>query len=220
MNMNTRIIIFDFDGTLADTRQVIVKTQQQTMRTLHLYVPTEQESMATIGLKLKCCFLAICPSLTDEQADECVTTYQQLFRQNKHLYPPVLFPHVRETLEELKRQGFIITIASSRSSFSLHELVNELRIEGCIDFIVGADEVVNPKPDAEPVLMTLQKMGCHADEALVVGDMPVDILMGRHAGTRTCAVTYGNATREQLTEARADVVIDDMQELLQVVGRF
>ena len=66
----------------------------------------------------------------------------------------------------------------------------------------------------------MPSLGCHADEALVVGDMPVDILMGRHAGARTCAVTYGNATREQLTEARADVVIDDMQELLQVVGRF
>ena len=215
MNRNTHIIIFDFDGTLADTRQIIVNTQQQTMRKLHLPVPTEQESMATIGLKLRHCFLAINPSLTEEQADECVTTYQQLFRQNKHLYPPVLFPHVRETLEALKRQGFILTIASSRSSASLHELVNELGIEENIDFIVGADEVLNPKPDAEPVLITLKKMECRADEALVVGDMPVDILMGRNAGARTCAVTYGNATSEQLVEARADIVINDMQELLQ-----
>ena len=52
MNRNTHIIIFDFDGTLADTRQIIVNTQQQTMRKLHLPVPAEQESMATIGPRI------------------------------------------------------------------------------------------------------------------------------------------------------------------------
>lgn len=217
ISMDTRIIIFDFDGTLADTRQIIVKTQQQTMHELHLPVPTEQESMATIGLKLRNCFLALCPSLTDEQADECTSTYQRLFAENKPLYPPVLFPHVGETLEELKRRGFMLTIASSRSSVSLHELVQELGIASSIDFIIGADEVEKPKPDAEPVLLTLKALRCRAEEAWVVGDMPVDIQMGRHAGVRTCAVTYGNATKEQLAAAKADYVISDMQELLQII---
>ena len=72
----------------------------------------------------------------------------------------------------------------------------------------------NPKPEAEPVLVTLRALGFRPDEALVVGDMPVDILMGRNAGTRTCAVTYGNATPQQLDDARPDSIIDDMQKLL------
>ncbi len=215
--MDVRIIIFDFDGTLGDTQEIIVKTQQATMREMHLPVPSDEESKATIGLKLRDCFLAICPTMTDKQADECVTTYQRLFARHKDLFPPALFPHVRETLVALKRKGLVLTIASSRSSASLHELVHELGIADCIDFIVGADEVAHPKPDAEPVLLTLQEKGFHADEALVVGDMPVDLLMGRNAGTRTCAVTYGNATRRTLEHAGADFIIDDITELIQIL---
>lgn len=212
--MNIKIIIFDFDGTLADTRQAIVKTQQQTMHELHLPVPTEQESMATIGLTLKNCFLALCPTLTSEQVDECATTYQRLFSKNKQLYPPVLFPHVRETLKELKQRGMTLTIASSRTSASLHELTQELGITDYISYIVGGDDVQKPKPNAEPVLMTLHALGFQPSEALVVGDMPVDIQMGRSAGARTCAVTYGNATLQQLEDAKADSIIDDIQKLI------
>ena len=111
----------------------------------------------------------------------------------------------------------MLTIASSRSSVSLHELVQELGIASSIDFIIGADEVEKPKPDSEPVLLTLKALRCRAEEAWVVGDMPVDIQMGRHAGVRTCAVTYGNATKEQLAAAKADYFISDMQELLQII---
>lgn len=214
MSMNTKIIIFDFDGTLADTRQAIVKTQQQTMRELHLPVPTEQESMATIGLTLRNCFRALSPSLTNEQIDECATTYQRLFSENKKLYPPMLFPHVRETLKALKQQGLTLTIASSRTSASLHELTQELGIADYISYIVGGDDVEKPKPEAEPVLVTLRTLGFHPDEALVVGDMPVDVQMGRNAGARTCAVTYGNATPQQLDDASPDSIIDDIQKLI------
>lgn len=214
MSMNTKIIIFDFDGTLADTRQAIVKTQQQTMRELHLPVPTEQESMATIGLTLKNCFRALCPSLTGEQVDVCATTYQRLFSENKKLYPPVLFPHVCETLKALKQQGLTLTIASSRTSASLHELTQELGITDYISYIVGGDDVERPKPEAEPVLVTLRALGFHPDEALVVGDMPVDVQMGRNAGARTCAVTYGNATPQQLDDACPDSIIDDIRKLI------
>jgi phosphoglycolate phosphatase len=59
-------------------------------------------------------------------------------------------------------------------------------------------------------------MGFSADETLVVGDMPVDILMGKGAGARTCAVTYGNASREDLAAAGADFIIDDFSELLPI----
>ena len=51
----------------------------------------------------------------------------------------------------------------------------------------------------------------------MVGDMPVDILMGRRAGARTCAVTYGNATRSQLAESGADFIIDDFAQLPEVL---
>ena len=69
------------------------------------------------------------------------------------------------------------------------------------------------KPSADPVLKTLSVTGFKASEALVVGDMNVDILMGLNAGAKTCGVTYGNGTKEELEEAGADYIIDSIEEL-------
>ena len=79
-----------------------------------------------------------------------------------------------------------------------------------VSYVLGADNVTHAKPHPEPVLKTMAEMGFGAGETLVVGDMPVDILMGKGAGARTCAVTYGNATREELEAAGADVIIDSL----------
>ncbi len=89
-----------------------------------------------------------------------------------------------------------------------------MEIDGFITYILGADNVRLAKPDPEPVLKTLSDLGFAAGEALVVGDMPVDILMGKRAGSLTCGVTYGNSTRDALLAAGADYVIDDFGSLL------
>lgn len=217
--MNIRLIIFDFDGTLGDTRRHIVTTLRQTMRELHLPIVDEQTCAATIGLTLKDGFMHLFPDLTEHQANECVDTYRRLFNENKKTMRPTLFPHVSETLRELHKQGFRLTVASSRSSASLREFLSDMGIADCFCYIVGAEEVCRPKPDPEPVLMTLHALGALAEETLVVGDMPVDMLMGKGAGTHTCGVTYGNANRAQLEEAGADFIIDDMAELKQVPFR-
>ena len=83
--------------------------------------------------------------------------------------------------------------------------------------VVGSDEVTHHKPHPEPVNVILSALGVPASETLVVGDMPVDILMGAAAGTHTCAVTYGNASAEELSAAGAEFLIDDMAEVLQLV---
>ena len=211
--MNIRLIIFDFDGTLGDTRRNIVITLQQTMNEMHLPIIDEDRCVATIGLTLKDSFKTLFPQLTDKEAETCTDTYRRIFEVNKKKMVPLLFPHVSETLAELKRLGITMTVASSRSSASLRDFMKEMGIEDCISYIVGADDVTKPKPDPEPVLKTLMAMNIPASDTLVVGDMPVDILMGRNAGTLTCGVTYGNASRQQLEDAGADFIIDDMTEL-------
>ena len=208
------MIIFDFDGTLGDTRRNIVMTLQQTMREMHLPIADEQTCAATIGLTLKDSFKRLFPHLTDEQADECTETYRCLFDKNKKTLKPELFPHVGDTLQRLHQQGIRMSIASSRSSASLREFLREMGIADYFCYIVGAENVSRPKPDPEPVLLTLRTLGAKAEETMVVGDMPVDVLMGKGAGAYTCAVSYGNASRTQLEEAGADFIIDDMAELL------
>ena len=85
-----------------------------------------------------------------------------------------------------------------------------------ISYLIGADDVKEAKPKPEPVLKTLAAMQFAASETLVVGDMAVDVLMGANARTKTCGVTWGNGTREDLKEAGADFIIDRMEELIEI----
>ena len=208
-----RLIIFDFDGTLGDTRHNIVLTLQETMRQAGLPVRDESACAATIGLTLEDGFATLFPELSAEAVAACAASYRIIFEKNRKRMVPQAFPGVRETLSELHGRGIRMSIASSRSSRSLHELMEEMGLDEFIDYFVGAHDVTRPKPDPEPVLKTLKALDVHPENALVVGDMPVDILMGSNAGVHTCGVTYGNATRAQLSAAGAEMLIDSIEEL-------
>jgi phosphoglycolate phosphatase len=86
-----------------------------------------------------------------------------------------------------------------------------------VSYLLGADDVKEAKPKPEPVLKTLADMHYDAGETLVVGDMAVDIQMGANAGAKTCGVTWGNGTKDELVQAGADYIIDNMEELLGIV---
>lgn len=213
-----QLVIFDFDGTLGDTRGTIVATMQQTISELHLPEKSDEGCAATIGLTLRNCFRQLFPQLSDEEIERCVEVYRRIFEVKKTLYKPVLFPHVKETLTWLKEHGIKMTVASSRTTRSLHDLLESLEIANYFDYVLGAEDVTHSKPDPEPVLITLEKMGVDAARTLVVGDMAVDILMGASAGCKTCGVTYGNGTYEELTQSGAGFIINDMTELVEIDG--
>ena len=212
-----RLVILDFDGTLGDTRANIVLTMQQTLETLGYPVASEEAIAATIGLPLEEGFVVLIPGISPEEVACCARTYRGSFEKNRQWLVPALFPQVKETLAAMSADGYVLTVASSRSSRSLKGFLQDMEADAYISYVLGADNVSRAKPDPEPVLKTLRDLGYSAQEALVVGDMPVDILMGKRAGARTCAVTYGNATRAQLAEAGADFIIDGFAELPKVL---
>ena len=214
-----KLIILDFDGTLADTRGLIVKTMQQTIASLGLDSRTDDECASMIGLPLKQAFTDLIP-MTDAMGDQCVDTYRRIFSENNAVYTIPAFPNVLETLRLLSQKGYTLTIASSRIRRSLMEFVVGMDLEEVISYVLGADDVSQAKPNPEPVLKTLEKFGCSPDEALVVGDTWYDIEMGRRAGVRTCGVTYGNGTREELLNAGADFLIDDFGNLMSLIARI
>ena len=214
-----RLIVFDFDGTLGDTRRNILLTMRETMEALSLPVADDDAIAATIGLPLQGCFNQLYPDLPEELFERCADTYRRIFEENRKRFMPALFPHVKDVLSELHTRGYLMTVASSRSSFSLREFLSDMGIDSYISLVLGADDVERAKPDPEPVLKTLRTLGIPANETLVVGDMPVDVLMGTRAGVHTCAVTYGNSTPEELQSAGADVLIDDFSQLLSILTK-
>ena len=98
--MKIKLIIFDFDGTLADTRQLIVETMQQTIQALGLPPCTDEQYTSMIGLPLKQAFIELIP-MSDEMGDRCVDTYRQIFNENNASYVIPTFPHVIDTLFRL-----------------------------------------------------------------------------------------------------------------------
>ena len=217
--MSRKIIIFDFDGTLCDTRKNIIIAFRATMERLGLDMRDEATCGATIGLTLHDGFKAMYPTMSDAEAAHCVDTYREIFAERRRELIPPLFPNVREVLTELHARGFILTIASSRLYDSIMLFLREHGIEELFSYVVGSDSVTHHKPHPEPVLMTLKALDVSADDAIVVGDMPLDVAMGRGAGVRTVAVTYGNATREELEAAEADFVIDSFDMFIGCIER-
>jgi len=215
--MSKGLIIFDFDGTLGDTRRNIVTTMQMTIKEMQLPYRSEAECASTIGLPLAGCFKAMFPDVQDELIPRCAETYRRIFNENLKNFKPEAFPNVVKTLKTLKEKGFTMTIASSRSHNSLTELTHNMGIADYISYLIGADDVKEAKPQPEPVVRTLTAMQFEASQTLVVGDMAVDILMGANAGTKTCGVTWGNGTRKELEEAGADYIIDKMEELISLI---
>ena len=214
-----KLIIFDFDGTLGDTRRNIVTTMQMTIAELGLSGRTDDECASKIGLPLDGCFEALYPDEAKETIQLCAETYRRIFQENLLTMKPQVFPKVKETLSMLKEQGYTLTIASSRWHKSLSELTHDLDIAGFISYLVGADDVEKAKPNPEPVIKTFAAMGADASQTLVVGDMNVDILMGLNAGAMTCGVTYGNGTRKELEDAGADYIINSIDELIEITNR-
>ena len=184
---------------------------QATIKELGLPSRTDQQCAGMIGLRLVE-IPAVLFAGEDVDGDLYADTYRRLFRVYNTEGAVELYPNVIETLTELKNRGIVLTIASSRSNASLTDYVVSLGLTDIFSKVVGADDVKEGKPDPEPVNITLEKFGFKPEEAVVVGDTVFDIKMGINARTRTCGVTYGNGSRESLSESTW--LIDDFAELL------
>lgn len=207
------LYILDFDGTIADTAAGIVRTMQATFCECGYQEPHPEAIRATIGLPLSRAIALLAHLPEGETLDAATATYRRLF-ESIGTVGVTLFPGVRETLENLHRAGHTLAIATGRGHVSAENFCRDMGILPLLSDIVADEDVVNKKPHAEPVLVLLKRHGAKPGEALVVGDTDYDIRMGKAAGVKTCGVTYGNHSRERLSAAGADFIIDDFRELL------
>ena len=215
--METKVIIFDFDGTLCDTRSNIIIAFRATMEHLGLEMRDEETCGATIGLTLRDGFKSMYPDFDDAKIDYCVETYRQIFAERRKELMPDLFPGVKETLGALRKRGYRMTIATSRLTDSLMLFMRHHGIDHYFEYAVGSDSVTHHKPHTEPALKTLRELNIAPSEAIMVGDMPVDIAMAHNAGIRAIGVDYGNATREELEAAEADWIVDSITKILEII---
>lgn len=211
-----KIVIFDFDGTIADTRPIILSSFHGTFDAMGLAQHSDEEISATIGLPLVKAFPILNP-MSEEKAEQCTAAYREIFEKVSQKVKVQMFAHVPDTLRSLHNQGCICTIATSRGHASAKDFIKSFGLNDIITYIIAAENVKQAKPNPEPVNRTLAHFNVKPEDAVVVGDTHFDILMGNNAGCFTVGVSYGYGSRESLIKAGADAIIDDITSLTELL---
>lgn len=207
-----KAILFDFDGTIADTAPGIVATMTETFRQMKLPIPTEEAMRQTIGIPLGPSLQHL-NNLSEKKTKEAVDTYTRLF-MTIEIGKTRLFDGVAETLKKLHDEGFRMSVVTSRNVESLEVILKRFGIRDCFEHLVTHSDGLAHKPAPDMVFETLRRMKLTSDDTIVVGDTTFDIEMGNNAGCKTVAVTYGNHSREKLQTVHPTWIIDSFPELL------
>jgi pyrophosphatase PpaX len=211
--MRFRTVLFDLDGTLIDSGQMILASFRHATRTvLAREIPDEELVAATGGATI----YEQMRAFDRARVDELVRAYRE---HNEPLHDRLAaFDGVEELLAHLRREGRRLGVVTSKRRKTVDLAFRVLPIERFFDAIVTADEVKRHKPDPEPVRVALERLGAAADEAAFVGDSPFDVGAGKAAGVFTVGVSWGGIhPEERLLDAGADVIVGSPEELLDVL---
>ncbi len=204
-------VLFDLDGTLVDSGAMILASFQHATRTvLSREIPEHELLSAVGGPGLREQMEAIDPARVEELIDVYSAHNAGL---HDELQPCA---GILDALERLSTEGrrLAVVTAKRRTTLALaFEVLPELR--RFFDVTVGAEDTTRHKPNPEPLLLALQRLGASADDAVYVGDSPFDIQAAKAAQVGSVAVTWGRIhSRARLEREEPDAVVDTVEELL------
>jgi len=196
--------VFDLDGTLADTINLIVESYQHAFRTVLGREEDPTVIRSWIGRPLINAFRDHSP----EHADELYATYLQWNADNTERLIRG-YDGVREVLADLRAAGVRVGVATSKRRESAQQAMDILGLSEHVEDLVAMEDTERHKPDPTPILLCLERLGRGSNDAVYVGDAVVDVLAGKAAGVDTLAVTWGAGTTESLYGVRPTVVAQD-----------
>lgn len=182
------LIVFDWDGTLMDSTAHIARSIQAACRDLGLPVPADDAARYVIGLGLRDALQIAAPSL--DPAD-----YPRLAERYRFHYlikdaQTELFAGVRELLDELRGQGYLLAVATGKSRVGLNRALDEVRLTSVFDGTRCADETFS-KPHPAMLHELTRELGQDVERTVMIGDTTHDLQMATNAGAAGVAVTYG-----------------------------
>ena len=213
--MAIRNILFDLDGTLLDTNELIIQSFQYTYK-MHLNKQVDKEDIIkNFGEILKITL----DREFGEDSEKAIKTYRN-FQTGNFEKLITIQKGVREGIIELDRQGYKLGIVTSRLNDSAIKGLKHFGLMDYFESIIGSDDTDQHKPDPTPALMALKKLEGKPEETILVGDSPFDILCGKNAGITSVAVGWSALPMDMILKYEPDYVVESMEELMRLVEKL
>lgn len=210
-----RTALFDLDGTLIDSVRLILESYRHTEQVHGLPPRSDAEWLSGLGTPLRVQFAAHDDG--NGRLETLIATYREYNLAN-HDRMVTAYPGVVEVVRTIRARGYRTGLVTSKNRQGAERGLRLVGLEGTMDVIIGADDVVNPKPHAEPVEKALMLLGESRERAVFIGDSVHDVHAGRAAGVRTIAVLWGPFSRDYLAPSSPDHWAEAPGELLTLLG--
>ena len=209
-------VLFDLDGTLIDSIELLLSSARHAFDGWPRGAPSDAEWVRGIGTPLV-------EQLRGFAADEAeVALLLERYRAYQHIHHDRLtrcYDDVPAVVAHLAERGHPLAIVTSKASAIARRSLAWVGLDRYFPVVVGFDETSRHKPDPEPVLAALERLGASANRAAFVGDSPHDVHSGNAAGVLTVAATWGPFDRETLAAARPNHFIGCMRDLPAVLDQ-
>lgn len=213
-----KYILFDFDGTLVNTNDVIVASWQHTYKHyLGHEVPVEHIT-ACFGEPLLLTMAREFPGVDPKESADVYRSFQ--VKNADRLV--TIFPGIKELLAELKEAGYVLGIVTSRTRESALRYMDMFDITSYFSDLVTCDDTTVHKPNPEPLLLAMSRLGAEPAESLMIGDSPFDIKCANNAGVDSVMVNWRITCDETslIDDAKVDYWIHQPSDLVELLKRI
>lgn len=205
-------VLFDFDGTLLDTNELIIQTFQTVLDRHFPGQYNREQILPFLGPTLHETFSTLAP----DKASQLAAQYREWNRANHDVYVKE-FPGISEMLRKLQQAGVKIAIVSSKRNEMIERGLAFIEAREVFEEVIGLDDVMNPKPNPEPIELALERLGVSPEETLMVGDNYHDIVGGQNAGVQTAAVAWSIKGLKHLQQFAPTYLIHQPEDILAIV---
>ncbi|MBW3585578.1 MAG: HAD family hydrolase [Cyanobacteria bacterium 0813] len=213
-----KLIIFDFDGTLAITHKAIVFCFAKTFESFNITPPAADTIIGTIGINLPNSFKILHPAIEESAIPEWVKTYRFYYRTEGEKQVD-LFPGTKQILKLVSKSGLSLGVFSNKHVSFVNLFLRSLNIHSFFDLILGDNGEILPKPNPTVFYSIIKPLFPELDNSqiLMVGDSAIDLLFAKNAGIDVCWAAYGYGDRAQCLALEPTFAIDDISELAALV---
>lgn len=212
MNNGYKVVLFDLDGTLIDTNELIIQSFQTVLDERFPGKYSRESILPFLGPTLRETF----QSVDEHQVDELISAYRKWNSEN-HDAMVKAFPGVVEAVQKLTSEGIRLAIVSTKRNDMVERALQLMNIRNYFEVVVGLDDVTNAKPDPEPVKLALSRLGVEPAEAIMVGDNFHDIISARAAGVDSVAVAWSLKGIDYLKAFEPVYVAHQMEDITKLV---